>query len=277
MSTYGLSVLQHLGAMATAHLWMVTVAGVLVVAGIVLRSPFDLLQFSLHPLDAARITLALGLVLLHAAVLWSAVATARLPSLWRTRRSFARRSAATVAWVAGVAVGIVVVRVRDVTLPAVPLLCAAAAVGVGSIALAHFRRRAGRASQAVKLWALFAALLAPALAMYPSLLAFVTEARERTIATEYGPQAARQRQQLQDALYAALDEIEGMRSLGALVSDGGDRTTPTVDRAFLVWSGTDLNVYRLTSAIELYGADGRLISRFALNLPDYANAPHQAI
>ena len=28
--------------------------------------------------------------------------------------------------------------------------------------------------------------------------------------------------------------------------------------------------------MELYGADGRLISRFALNLPDYAAAPHQA-
>ena len=47
-------------------------------------------------------------------------------------------------------------------------------------------------------------------------------------------------------------------------------------RAFLVWSGTDLNVYRLTSAVELYGADGRLVSRFALNLPDYAAPPHQA-
>ena len=37
-----------------------------------------------------------------------------------------------------------------------------------------------------------------------------------------------------------------------------------------------MNVYRPTSAVELYGGDGRLLSRFALNLPDDATPPHQA-
>ena len=83
---------------------------------VVSQSTFDLVQFSLHPLDGARITLTFGLVLLHAAVIWSAVAVTRLPSLWRTRRAFSRRSAATVAWVAGVALGLAAVRVRDATL-----------------------------------------------------------------------------------------------------------------------------------------------------------------
>ena len=34
--------------------------------------------------------------------------------------------------------------------------------------------------------------------------------------------------------------------------------------------------YRLTSAIELYGADGSLVSRFALNLPEYTTPRHEA-
>ena len=67
------------------------------------------------------------------------------------------------------------------------------------------------------LWALFLALLVPALAMYPSLLAFTTAAKERLIATQYAPLAARQRQDLQDALYATLDEIDAHPTLPDLV------------------------------------------------------------
>ena len=56
---------------------------------------------------------------------------------------------------------------------------------------------------------------------------------------------------------------------------GGD-DQQIVGRIQALQPRTDLNVYRMTSAVELYGADGRQISRFALNLPDYASAPHQA-
>ena len=40
-------------------------------------------------------------------------------------------------------------------------------------------------------------------------------------------------------------------------------------RAFAVWSRTDLATYRLTSAVELYGAGRRLVSAFRLSLPEY--------
>jgi nitrogen fixation/metabolism regulation signal transduction histidine kinase len=246
---------------------------------IVSQSTFDLVQFSLHPLDGTRITLTCGLVLVHAAVIWGAVAVTRLPSLWRTRRAFSRRTAAIVAWAAGAALGLAAVRVRDSTLPTSSLAWAVTAAGSGSIAIAYLRRRARRASQGARLFALFLAVFAPSVAMYPSLLAFVTEAKEDLIATQYGPQAARQREELQNVLYAALSEIEGMPWLADVVRGQVDSTGETADRAyraFLVWAGTDLNVYRPTSAVELYGGDGRLISRFALNLPDYAAAPHQA-
>ena len=42
---------------------------------------------------------------------------------------------------------------------------------------------------------------------------------------------------------------------------------PDAQPAFEIWRSTDLDTYRLTSAIELYRADGRLTSRFALRLP----------
>ncbi len=263
------------GVAATAIVWLYERK----LREVVSESAFDLVQFSLHPLDGPRITLTFGLVLLHAAVIWSAVAVTRLPSVWRTRRAFSRRSFAALAWLAGVALGLVAVRTRDATLSTASILWGLAAVGGASLAVALLRRRANRASQAARLFALFLALFVPALAMYPSLLAFVTDAKEYLIATRYGPQASEQREELQNVLYAALGEIEAMPWLAQVVTGPIDSTAQTADRAyraFLVWSGTDLNVYRPTSAVELYDDDGRLISRFALNLPDYAAPPHQA-
>src|SRR5262249_51882295 len=48
------------------------------------RSSIDLVQFSLHPMDAERLGLAFGLVMLHAAVIWGAALIVRLPvAVWR--------------------------------------------------------------------------------------------------------------------------------------------------------------------------------------------------
>ena len=60
------------------------------------------------------------------------------------------------------------------------------------------------------------------------------------------------------------------------MAESGEEVTPKTDRASLVWTGTDLDTYRLTSAVELYGPDGRLVSRFALLLPAYQTTRHYA-
>src|SRR5262249_53442015 len=57
---------------------------------------------------------------------------------------------------------------------------------------------------------------------------------------------------------------------------GANVETPTTDRAFVVWSQTELAFHRLTSAVELFNAGGQLVSRFALNLPEYATATYRA-
>ena len=45
--------------------------------------------------------------------------------------------------------------------------------------------------------------------------------------------------------------------------------------AFFVWSQTALAASRLTSAVELYDRTGLLVSRFALNLPEYTGSGQQ--
>ena len=95
-------------------------------------------------------------------------------------------------------------------------------------------------------------------------------------------QAAGQPRILRASLASALEQIDAM--VGAWpagygpssVADGGSsfertgRTGPEPDLAFDLWRWTELARQRLTSAVELYRADGSLLSRFALNIPDYA-------
>jgi signal transduction histidine kinase len=235
---------------------------------VVTRTTLDLLHFSLHPIDATRLALAFGLVLLHAAVIWAAAAIARLPTLlWRTSPGRLRRLA-VLSWCLGVVVGVWFVRSPAALVPPAPLLVAIAAAGACAAMLGRVRGRSRRVSQAARLGALFVALVVPAMAMYPSLVAFAIQAKERLIATEYGPQALSQRDDLQERMRHTLDEIDALPSFSELLATAPDASTADTDRAFIIWSQTDLARFRLTSSVELYGRDGRLVSRFALNLPD---------
>ena len=87
---------------------------------------------------------------------------------------------------------------------------------------------------------------------------FATAAKERLIATTYAPQAMSQRKDLQDRLYQALEQIDAMPGARRLrVRLRATVAAPTIDRAFAVWSKTELATYRLTSSVELYGATAR--------------------
>jgi signal transduction histidine kinase len=240
---------------------------------VVLRTPLDLLHFSLHPLNLTRLGLAFGLVLLHAAMIWAAAAVIRTPSLVRRiPRGFAVRLGVP-AWLSGVALALLAIRPAP-RVPLGPLMLTLGAAAICALGLAAMRARARRASQAARLGALFLAFLVPAVAVYPSLFAFATAAKERLIATDYGPQAASQREDLQERLREALDTIDAMPALRSLIADAPAEAPPTTDRAFAVWSRTDLAAYRLPSAVELYSPSGSLVSRFALNLPETGPLHH---
>jgi signal transduction histidine kinase len=257
--------LRHLCAGAAA-------AGVLTIYEIGLRrivtnTSLDVLHFSLHPLEAQRLAIAFGLVLLHAASIWTAVATTRAASTFvRAPRSRAARSWAVFGWILGAAL-VIAIPAAAWNVPIVPLATAVGVAGGCAAVIGSVERRLRRASQAARLFTFFLALLVPALAMYPSLVAYAIDAKQGLVADIYGPEVLSQREDLQRRLQQTIDQIDAVPSLSDYL--GGAEGTAAADRAFVIWSRTDLASYRLTSAVELYGADGALVSRFALHLPEY--------
>ena len=241
---------------------------------VVSRTSVDLLHFSLHPFNASRLSLAFALVLLHAAVIWTAVAIIRLPTLWwRMPRGKLPAIAAT-SWMVGAFAVIAIIGTRDPSMSLLPLVAALAAVTVCALSLPRIRARARRESQFMRLTGLFLALLVPALAMYPSLSASALQAKERLIASDYGSQVATMRDDLQRRLLRALEQIDARppETLAQLLAPPADEEM--TNRAFVVWSQTDLETHRVTSAVELYGRDGRRLSRFALILPQNTATPY---
>jgi signal transduction histidine kinase len=242
---------------------------------VVFDTPLDVLDFSLLPLQASRLAAAFGFALLAAAVTWGAALAVHFAGIAsRTRRKEYLRVWIAVAWVTGVLGGVLILRTVGSPLPNAPFASALAAVAGCAFLLARPRGRLRRASQAARLFGVYVALLVPAIAMYPSLHAFAVEATEWRIADSFGPDAARVREDLQRQLEQALAEIDAMPALASLVAG---ESTPSIDRAdstqaYSIWSQTALNRTRQTSALELYGPTGQLLSRFSLKLPERPGA-----
>ena len=269
MSTYGAVAVRYVAAGAAAATVLWTYERVL--ESIAAQSSLDLLHFSLQPLEPMRLSVAAGLVLLHAAVVWAGATLLRAPAmLQRVPRSLSIRIVTVAAAGAGVALASGIgLRVLG-PVPAGPLLAAVGTSGAIAVLLGRPRGPLRRASQAARLGLWFLALVVPAIAMYPSVHAFSARSKEVLVATVYAPQVARQREDLKlRRLPHALDAIDANPSLAEFVTTSSETAAPTTDRAFIVWSRTELATYRTTSAVELYGPNGRLVSRFALILPEY--------
>jgi signal transduction histidine kinase len=254
------------GALAAGLLW----AYERVLQSIAGLSTIDLLQFSLHPLDFNRLGLVAGLVLLHASVVWAGALLIRLPSAaWRAPRQVAVRLVAAGACVAGMTAVVMAIDLSSLPVPLGSLVAALAATGLAAAALSRPRGPARRASQAARLGVLFLALVIPAAALYPSLQSLAAAAKERLVSGEFAAQAASQREDLQvRRVPHTLEAIDAMTDLPVLATSSAEDAAPTTDRAYIVWSKTELARYRTTSAVELYGPNGRLVSRFSL-IPEY--------
>lgn len=231
----------------------------------------DLLGFSFHPFETVRLTTAAALVVLHAAVVWGTAGVLRVPAVfWRTARSQRLRVLAGLSATVGALVLMLATRRMSSTVPLGPMLVALAASGAAALALSRPRGGARRASQAARLGLFFVALAGPAVAWYPSLDAYAVASRERMVTDDFAPLVARQREDLQSSRVPhTLETIDASTTLTAFVTNASEDAAPTTDRAFIVWSQTELARTRTTSAIELYGQSGRLVSRFALDLPEY--------
>src|SRR5262249_54870548 len=147
-----------------------------------------------------RLGLLFALLLLHATAVWAGAAIIRAPSLLRrVPRRFAER-VAPAAWFGGAAVVAILARRWAPPVPVGPLLVALFASGACAVALVRLRSRARRAPQAARMFAMLMAIAVPAVAMYPSLYAFATGAKDRLVANNYGPQALGQRERLKEQL-----------------------------------------------------------------------------
>ena len=225
----------------------------------------DLLDFSLYPISATRLLTLVALILLAAATVWAAV-LALIAADHVSRRAGLPRGlplAASIAAAAGVL--FLLPGGEAGPLPRLPLIAALAAAGAAAILGPRARRYYSQASHAMRLLSIWLLLILPALLLYPVSLHFAERASRAVIAREYAPRTAGHTNELQADLSAALARIDQLPDLAALVQAAG---VSGPQAAFFVWDQTPLGDARLTSAVELYGIDGALASRFALNLPE---------
>ena len=238
------------------------------------RATVDILRFSPHPWDTQRMAVALGLICSHAAFAWALVLALRLLlARWRFRRGDPVVAAVLLlAW--GVPIGLVWTlnwRGALADLPRVEALLIVGAVAAAAYLGPRGLGRLRHASQGYRLIAALLVLLAPAVVMYPSLVFFQEGAEHRIVESDFAQEVLDQRENLRNRLRAAQAEIDGRE---AALEDAVSVPAPPpgsavrTDSAFLLWQGTALARYRVSSAIELYNKDEILVSRFALNLPE---------
>ncbi len=233
----------------------------------------DLLHTSLQPLDSARSALQLALVLASAWTVWAiavlmGVALARWPPrppafrVWRLALSVLAPTglAAAAGWAPPT--------------PSLLLCLLGGALAFRGQRLMHWFRRT---DPVTRLLATLCALLAPALPLYLSLASSTDAARRSLIADSYAVRAAEHPQDLHRQLERALVEIDAeLQARPPLRALASPPNLTGIDAAFRIWSRTALAASRLTSAVELFGADGELRSRFALNIPDSVTASRWA-
>jgi signal transduction histidine kinase len=234
----------------------------------------DLVHFSLHPWEMSRLTMQVGLLTAHAAAIGLAVVVLRAAlHHWRIPRKDWRMWGATLlAWaIPAVVFQLIAGQTGTRVLPLVaPILVA---IGL-AIAAGRLAARYRHGSQGFRLTLLTLPMIAPAFAFYPSVVQLARDAKEDFVEARYAPQVRNLRQNVQMQVQQSLGQIDAIPELADLITTkvvpDGEMLT---DRAFQVWQTTALATYPITSSIELYGPDGKLVSRFAFNLPEDLTAP----
>jgi len=230
----------------------------------------DLLQLTLQPWPPNRLALLAGLVVLHAALLLGIAALFFLAGTRVPRRGPGPWFVRLASWLAPAMVVTAAFGDRVVPQETIVVTLAAAALATRLVSRSTAWYRHG--SQAVRLVAWATAAMVPALLLYPSLVFAADAARRALVEREFAQQAITHPEDLLrrlDDSRRQLDAIPALADLLASASGATPDAPPTTDLAFSLWQQTDLARYRLTSALEVYGPDRRLRSRFSLNFPEY--------
>ena len=240
----------------------------------VTHTSLDLLHFSLHPWEGSRLTMQVGLLMAHAAAIGLAVVVLRAALLrWRiARRDWGMWIAILTAWIVP-SLAWELVAGQSVA-RALPLFAAISGALLLALAVGRLAARYRHGSQAFRLTLLTLPLVAPAFAFYPTIVQLARDAKEDFVAATYAPQVRNLRQNVQMQVQQSLGQIDAFPELVDLVTTRGAADAEvSTDRAFQVWQTTALASYPITSSVELYGPDGKLVSRFAFNLPEDLTAP----
>ena len=230
----------------------------------------DLLQWSHNPLDSSRIGLLLGLLLAATATIWLGVSVLLIvEARWSRHVHGVRLRSLAGATAPGMLLAAAPV------VPTSPYLTLLAGVVGMALVAPRLRPWFRHASESGKLAAIFGSLIVPAVLSYPSIVHHGLTAKQRLIEEEIAPATASHPAALLDSLSRTQREVDVLLARAPLASDifRSADGAPTPDAAFSVWRQTDLARLRLTSAIELYGPDRSLVSRFALDFPDVPAAP----
>jgi signal transduction histidine kinase len=256
---------------AGAALATVLIAHAVLIRDTIEHTSLDLLHFSLHPWNGARLALQIGLIVAHTATIALGVLILRLLTVrWCVRRHDWR--VRLVTWSCWLAPLLASQLLYDTPMPRQLSLIAAALVVIVLASYAtRFKARFRHGSQAFRLTLLTLGLVLPAIAFYPTMFRLAWEAKSQLIETTYAPEAINQRQTTYMQLTQSLADIDAFPDLAELIAAPASPDNPEAqsDRAFQLWQTTALAAdYPLTSSVELYGPDGKLVSRFAFNLPD---------
>jgi signal transduction histidine kinase len=231
----------------------------------------DKWQFPLFPVDPTGLLYLVGLLLGQVVLCWTLGGLlGLLAARWRLQWRRPRRSLAAAALWLAPTVGVLAAPGIQ-PLPWSATLGAAGAFVVFGVSATAIRTFFRHASQAMRMVGLFGALFVPTLVLYP-LAAFYAESTARTlIEANYAPAVANYPEDLGKQINRTESDIDRIAptlvSLVAQPAPLGD-TIPT-SAAFQVWKQTSLARTRVTADVELYGPDRRLVSRFALNVPEY--------
>ena len=235
----------------------------------VTQTTLDLLHLSLHPWTATRLTLQLGIILADAAELGLTVVVLRGALVgWRVpRRAWSLRLMTVAAWTLPLVVWQLT---RRAPLgPQLPILAAIVASVMLAGAITRLSAHYRRGSQAFRLTLLTLPLLVPAFSFYPTIVQFARQAKADLVVSRWAREVIDLRQEVQRQAEISVKEIDAIPALVDLVATKVvPGTEDLTDRAFRIWQQTALGRYPITSSIELYGPDRRLVSRFAFHLPE---------
>ena len=257
--------LWHLGALGVAVLALTAQQAML--RDTVNGAGVDLMYTALQPFDTSRVALQLALVLWSAATVW-AIGVAMAAGLARWPVDIRRRWQWMVAPSVVLPTGLVIATGWAPPWSSLVIVGMVLALALRWRRLWTWFRHTDPLARGV---ATLGAILLPALPLYLALVELTDDARRRMVETDYAIQAAEHTDVLQQLLAQTQEEVDRIPDLAAMATPppGADEGALDTDRAFNIWRRTTLAASRVSSAVELYSADGTLNSRFAFNLPEY--------